>query len=149
MPELDFIAQKGNLKIKKEGDKRMVFGCIRKKYLVLQPEELVRQLVIHHLIEVQGFNKNRISVEKQLIVNDLKKRCDILVYDSNMNPFFLIECKAPEVPISQQTFHQIAWYNMPLRVPYLMVTNGRHTFICEMDYLEETYKFIQKIPDYQ
>lgn len=149
MLELDFIAQKDKLKIKREGDKRFIFGCIRKKYLVLQPEEFVRQLVVSYLININKFNKNRIAVEKQLIVNDLKKRCDILVYDSQVMPFLLIECKAPNISISQQTFRQIAWYNMPLKVPFLMVTNGQETFVCKIDYEKKTFQFVNEIPVYQ
>ena len=146
---LNLLAHKEKLKFKKEGKNRFIYGEIRKKHLVLGPEELVRQLIIIHLIEDCKFNKNRIAVEKQLIVNELKKRCDILVFDSDMKPFLLIECKAPNVPVTDDTFRQIAWYNMPLKVPYLMVSNGMKTFICRMNYEEKTFKFIPEIPLYQ
>lgn len=140
---------KDRLKVKTEGGKRYIWDFIRKKYLVLAPEEMVRQLVIHWLIESEGVCKNRIAIEKQLMVNDRKKRCDILVYGTDMCPFLLVECKAPDVPLTEQTFRQIAWYNMPLKVPFLMVTNGAQSYICTMDYEEETFKFISKLPDYQ
>lgn len=149
MVELNLLAHKEKLKFKKERNTGLIFGEIRKKYLVLGPEEMVRQLIILHLIEDCHFNKNRIAVEKQLIVNELKKRCDILVFDSKMKPFLLIECKAPDVPITEDTFRQIAWYNMPLKVPFLMVSNGIYTFICKMDYERETFDFISKVPEYQ
>jgi hypothetical protein len=115
---------------------------------VLLPEELVRQLVVQYLILEKGYSKNRIALEKALRVNTLEKRCDILIYDLEMKPFLLVECKAPEVKISQEVFRQIAWYNMPLKVPYLMVTNGITTYCCEMDYTLETFRFLPEVPAY-
>ena len=92
--------------------------------------------------------KIEITVEKELRVNGMLRRSDILVYDANMAPFLLVECKAPQVKIDDQVFKQIAWYNMTLKVKYLMVTNGLDTFCCEMDYENEGYQFLDEIPDY-
>jgi hypothetical protein len=78
----------------------------------------------------------------------MAKRCDILAFQKDMQPFMLVECKAPQVPISQDTFRQIAIYNLPLRVPYLMVTNGRQTYCCEMDYNNNGFTFLQEVPHY-
>ncbi len=149
MIEIDIKKYAQNLVVKKEIGMRYLKCVIRRKYLVITPEEMIRQLLLHFLIEKQGFNKNRIAVEKQLIVNELKKRCDILIFDKNMNPWMLVECKALEVAIDEKVFKQIAWYNMPLKVPFLMVTNGEQTFCCEMDYENQTYEFLQKVPEYQ
>ena len=149
MLEIDFSQYHSNLKIKREEKKSFIFCFIRKKYLVLTPEELVRQTIIHYLISEQNFSKNKIAVEKQLMVNELKKRCDILTFDKTLTPFLLIECKATNVQISQDTFRQIAWYNMPLKVPYLMVSNGIQTFCCSMDYQNNSYQFIREIPYFQ
>lgn len=134
------------LKIKKEGQKRFLWDCIRSKWLVLLPEEMVRQLLIHHLINHLGINKNRIAIEKGLTVNGLQKRCDILVFDQSMQPFLLIECKAPSVKINQTVFRQIAQYNMALNVPYLLVCNGPDAYCCAIDFLEKNYNFLDHIP---
>lgn len=114
--------------------------------MVLQPEEIVRQLTLLYLIEEKKYNRNRIRAEKLLHVNDLRKRCDILIYDTEVNPLLLVECKAARVKITQDTFKQIAWYNMPLKVKYLVVTNGLQTYCCEMDYDKHTYQFLPEIP---
>lgn len=143
---IDFLQYKSQIKTRRSENKTWIWDFIRQKYLVLLPEELVRQLVLHYLIEDRGYNKNRISIEKGLKVNGLAKRCDILIYNKEVRPFLLVECKAPEVALSQSTFEQIARYNLPLQVDYLMVTNGRHTFCCKMDYEKETFTFLEEIP---
>ncbi len=149
MIEIDFSKYRDHIKIKQQGGKRYLFDPIRQKFLVMTPEELVRQLVILHLIEEKNFNRNRIAIEKTLMVNDLVKRCDILVYDREMKPFLLVECKASTVAISQKTFRQIAWYNLPLKVDYLLVTNGLETFCCEMDYTKKSFRFLAEIPEFK
>ena len=146
--DLDISSYTSRLKIKKEEGQRMIFDPIRRKYLVLNPEEFVRQLLILHFTEGLGYNPNRISIERQLKVNGRNRRYDILVYDPSMQPFLLVECKAPEVDLSQDTFDQIARYNMPLRVPYLMVTNGRHNLCCRLDYEQSDYDYVSHLPDY-
>ncbi|MEL6924655.1 MAG: type I restriction enzyme HsdR N-terminal domain-containing protein [Bacteroidota bacterium] len=148
MLQLDLLQHRDNLQLKTESSRKYIFDPIRKKYLVLQPEEFVRQLILQHFLQIQSYNANRISVERSLRVNTLLKRCDILIYDLKMNPWLLVECKAPEVAISQATFDQIARYNMPLRVSYLMVSNGLQSFICEMNYETESWKFLQELPSY-
>lgn len=145
---LDLLSYQAQLKTRRQDGKTYLFDPIRKKYLVLLPEEFVRQLVLLYLIEAKGFNRNRISVEKGLKVNELRKRCDILVYSPELKPFLLVECKAPEVPLNQATFEQIARYNLPLQVDYLLVTNGRHTYCCAMDYEKESFEFLSDIPSY-
>lgn len=110
--------------LKKRGDKYYISCAIRKKELLLTPEEWVRQHFIHYLSEVKGYPKNLIAVEKQVKVNQLNKRFDVLVYNQNGKPLVLVECKAASVPLSQEVFAQAANYNMTLKVPYLIVTNG-------------------------
>jgi len=146
MISLNLLAYQNQLKTKKQDNKKFIFDPIRKKYLVLQPEELVRQLLILYLIQEKKISKNRIGIEKSLKVNHLNRRLDILIYDKDVQPFMLIECKAPAVKISQSTFEQIARYNLPLRVPYLMVTNGMHTYCCKMDYEKESFEFLEELP---
>ncbi len=136
------------LSIKMDGNRRMVFGDIRKKWLVLQPEEFVRQLLIHFLIGDMKYNRNRITVERGVAVNGDPKRTDILVFDRDMRPFLLIECKAPKVPLSTDTFRQAALYNGPLQVPYLMISNGRESYIAAIDYAAQDYRFLPAVPEW-
>ncbi len=146
MIAIDFLQYKNQLKLKNDKERRYIFDPIRQKYLVLFPEEFVRQLVLLYLIEEKKYNKNRIKVEKTLKVNERTKRCDILIYNQAVQPLLLVECKAPNVKITQATFEQIAWYNMPLQVQYLVVTNGLTTYCCEMDYEKQSYHFLEEIP---
>lgn len=134
--------------IQKKNDKYFIYDEIRKGYFVLTPEEWVRQNFIHFLINHHNYSKNYIKVEKQIKVNERKKRFDILVYNKNTSPFLLIECKAPEVNITQSTFSQIATYNMELKVPFLIVTNGLKHFICEIDFVNNKYNYLQEIPEF-
>lgn len=143
---IDFLQYRSQIKTRKAEQKTWIWDFIRQKYLVLLPEELVRQLVLHYLIDDRGYNKNRIGIEKGLKVNGLSKRCDILVYDQQIRPLLLVECKAPEVPLTQSTFEQIARYNLPLQVDFLVVTNGRHTYCCKINYEEESFTFLEAIP---
>lgn len=143
---IDFLQYKPLLKVKKEKDQRLIFCLIRKKYLVFQPEELVRQLTVQYLIADRGFKRNSIQVERGLTVNGLFRRTDIIVYDAAVHPFLLVECKRPKVKITQTVFDQIARYNLTLKVKYLLVTNGIDTFCCEMNYELQSYRFLSEIP---
>ena len=125
----------------------MVWDSIRAKWLVLQPEEMVRQLLVLYLQDC-GVNKNRIAIERGLEVNGLAKRCDMLVYDPQMNPWLLVECKAPQVRLTQATFRQIAAYNLPLRVPHLLVCNGPEAYCCTLDWETENHRFLTALPVY-
>lgn len=144
--DIDFSLYRDFIQVKKENQKTLIFDPIRKRYLVLAPEELVRQMVIQYLIREKNFQPTRIGVEKGLKVNSLSKRCDILIYDQNMTPLILAECKAPGVAIDEKAFDQIARYNLPLQVKYLLVTNGINTYCCKMDYIEQQFTFLEKIP---
>ncbi|MCO6477839.1 MAG: type I restriction enzyme HsdR N-terminal domain-containing protein [Phaeodactylibacter sp.] len=146
--ELGLMQYKELLKVKREGEKRYLFDPIRKKWLVLQPEELVRQLVIHYLLEEKQYNKNRINLERGFRVNSLQKRFDLLVYDREVNPYLLVECKAPRVPITDEVFEQAAWYNTELKVRYLLVTNGIESYCCAIDYDNHSYEYLEAVPDY-
>lgn len=136
------------LQLKTEGGQRWLFDPIRRKWVVLQPEEMVRQLLLWYLIESKGYNKNRLAVERGLEINGMAKRCDILIYDTTMKPLLLVECKAPQVQITQSVFRQIATYNLPLQVPYLLVSNGPVSYCCEMNYERSDFTFLKDIPDF-
>ena len=145
---IDYFRFQDRLVFRKSGGQRMIHDPIRRKYLVQTPEETVRQLTVQYLIEEKGYPQNRISVEKALKVNELTKSFDILVFERAMKPFLLVECKAPNIPISQDTFRQIAIYNMPLSVRFLMVTNGNDTYCCEMDYEAASFTFLEEVPPF-
>ncbi|MBU2946699.1 type I restriction enzyme HsdR N-terminal domain-containing protein [Zobellia uliginosa] len=125
-----------------------IFDSIRKKFVVLQPEEWVRQHVVNYLLTEKNYPKSLVNVEKQLIINNIKKRYDVVVFNSDGSIHILVECKAPEITINQTTFDQIARYNLELKADYLMVTNGLEHFYCKMDFTSEKYTFLRNIPDF-
>jgi len=135
-------------RVKNSENRTLIFDDIRKKFVVLTPEEWVRQHVIQFLIQEKNYPLSHINVEKQLTLNGLKKRYDIVVFKSNGELDILVECKAPEITISQTTFDQIAQYNFKLNAKYLMVTNGLTHYYCQTDFVAEKYEFMQEIPDF-
>lgn len=139
---------KYGFRLKNSENSLYIFDVIRKKFVVLQPEEWVRQHTVHYLIHDKKFPKSLINVEKQLTVNQLKKRYDIVVFNSQGGIQLLVECKAPEIFIEQNTFDQIARYNLELKADFLMVTNGLEHFFCKMDFELEKYTFLSDIPDF-
>jgi len=145
---LDLLSYKDRLKTKREEGKTYLLDKIRKKWLVLQPEELVRQLMIYYLLEEKNYNPNRFSLEKGVMVINQARRFDLLVYDQEMRPFLLLECKAPRVKISEATFAQIHAYNYGLKVPFLAVTNGIKTFCYAIDWQDESRRFLAAMPDF-
>ncbi|MGB3547755.1 MAG: type I restriction enzyme HsdR N-terminal domain-containing protein [Saprospiraceae bacterium] len=148
--DLSLLDYTDRLRIKTDtGGKRYVFGRVRKRWLVLQPEEWVRQLLIHHLIETAGYPAATLAVERSLkLPGDLPRRFDLLVHDRQGKPWLLVECKAPEVEVRQAVFRQAAQYNLTLKVPYLVVTNGRHTYCCAMNHEAENWSFMSDLPAY-
>ena len=137
-----------NFRFKNSENKIYIFDVIRKKFVVLLPEEWVRQHWIHHLIEDKKYPKSLVNVEKQLRINLLKKRYDIVVFNSDGSIRILVECKAPKIKINQTTFDQIAQYNMSLKAEYLIVSNGLEHFYCKMDFKQEKYTFLKDIPNF-
>jgi Type I restriction enzyme R protein N terminus (HSDR_N) len=135
-----------SFKFKESGTRTHIFDAIRKKYVVLTPEEWVRQNFLQYLILEKQFPASLIAIEAGLKYNQLQKRADVLIYDKQGNPLLMVECKAPEVKISQDTFDQIATYNMIFKVKYLVVTNGLNHFCCLMDYTDSSYRYLEEIP---
>ncbi len=136
-------------KFKQEGTRKHIFDSIRKKYVLLTSEEWVRQNFLQYLIREKNFPASLIAVEVGLKYNQLQKRTDVLVYDKQGNPHLMVECKAPEIKITQDAFDQIARYNMVFKVKYLVVTNGLHHFCCRMDYSDNTYHYLELIPPFE
>lgn len=147
LPLLSFpIAE---LRIAKDSEDNLrVFDPLRKKFVSLTPEEWVRQNFVAWLISAKGYPASLISNEIEIKLNDTKKRCDTVVFDRTCQPLVIIEYKAPEVEITQNTFDQIVRYNMKLKAKYLIVTNGRKVYCCVIDYAADSYHFIPVIPDY-
>lgn len=136
-------------RFKSSENKVLIFDIIRKKFVVLQPEEWVRQNCIHYLLEDKGFPKSLINVEKELKINDIRKRYDIVVFKPDGDIYLIVECKAPQININQIVFDQIARYNLTLKADYLMVTNGLNHYYCQMNFEKELYQFLRDIPAYK
>jgi len=135
-------------RIKSNENKYSIFDIIRKKYVILTPEEWVRQHFIHFLIDEKKYPISLIAVEKKLTINNLTKRTDILIFNSEGLPHIIVECKAPSIKINQETFDQIARYNLKLNANYLVVTNGLEHFFCSMDTKNEQFVFLKDVPNY-
>lgn len=134
-----------NFKIKKEGEKTYILCLVRKKYILFTPEEQVRQQLIKFLIIELKISLTRIAVEKSISINGLMKRWDILVYDKQFNPYILIECKRPNLPIHQNMFDQVAMYNLAVKAPYLCISNGDHTLFAKIFFETGKFEFINDL----
>ena len=134
--------------IKEEGTYK-ILDPIRKKYLVASPEEWVRQHFIQYLINEKKFPGGLLKIENEVKHGQTRGRFDALFVDRNGNPILLIECKAPNVEISRETFYQIARYNNKLRVPYFALTNGKEHFFFEIDFKNLKINALPQIPTYQ
>ena len=145
--ELNFPAYP--FRLKKEGGKTYIFDDLRKRFLLLTPEEWVRQHLVRYLIEEKGYPRTFIKLEGGLKLNSLQKRSDVLLYNSHGEKTMLVECKAPSVKITQETFDQIARYNFVHRVKKLLVTNGLQHFYCEIDFEKGDYSFLSDVPRYE
>ena len=117
-------------KIKGEEDKELIFDEVRKRWVRLTPEEWVRQNMIQYLLQELNYPAALLSIEKELKLGELRKRCDIIVY-KEASPWMIIECKEPNVPLSEKTLQQILRYHQALPVPYLCLTNGNSVFLFE------------------
>lgn len=146
MQKLNFIDFQ--FRFKNSENKVAIFDIIRKKFIILTPEEWVRQHVIHFLITSLQYPKSHINVEKVLKINGLTKRYDIVVFDKAGQILILVECKSTEIKINQNVFDQIARYNLSIKAPFLMLTNGLNHFFCKMDFENEAYVFLETLPIY-
>lgn len=141
LPEYDF-------RFKQEEESRYVFDVFRKRYVMFTPEEEVRQRFARYLIEEKEFPTALMLTEYTLMLNEMTRRCDILVHKPAGNPAVLVECKAPEIKIGQETFDQVARYNLVFKVKYLMVTNGLKHYCCYLDFETKKVEFMNEIPKY-
>lgn len=130
-------------------EKPEIFDFLRRRYVKLTPEEWVRQHFVHWLVEQKGYPKGLLGNEIELRVADKKLRCDSVLYDQQTHPRMIIEYKAPTIPLSQKVFDQISAYNLLLHVDYLVISNGMEHYCCRMNYENNSYDFLQDIPDYK
>ncbi len=138
-----------SFKLKSEGGRKLIFDEIRRKYVVLTPEEWIRQNFIRYLIHEKFFPATLIALEQQFEYNRMVKRVDILIYSRSGKPVMMVECKAPDIKINQETFNQIALYNLRFNVSFLVVTNGVVHYCCKYDKEGKKHRFLKQIPDYQ
>ena len=132
--------------IKEDKGKKYIFDEIRRRYVSLTPEEWVRQHIIKYLTEEKNFPRQLLSVEKGHHRNRLYKRHDVLVYDRTGKPVLIVECKAPDIEISQKVFDQASRYNEQYNAPYLLVTNGKKHYCCQIDPVNRSFVFLKDIP---
>jgi hypothetical protein len=118
-------------RIKKEDDKEWIFDMVRKQWIVLNEEEWVRQNFIQFLVQEMRYPAALIAVEKEILLGDLKKRFDILVFDKAHQPWMLIECKAGDVKLDEKVFEQVLRYHISVPAGFLVITNGHFTYAWE------------------
>jgi hypothetical protein len=133
------------LRLRKLGESTQIYDAFRKRWVALTPEEWVRQHFLHFLVDAHCYPKNRIAVEFTLSLHGMKKRADIVVFDSAMQPWMLVECKQVDVQLSQAVFDQVARYNLSLHVPFLVVTNGLAVMAAKIEGTEIT--MLHAFPD--
>lgn len=134
--------------VKKADGKMFIFDILRKKYVTLTPEEWVRQHFIHYMIEQLNYPKSLIRIETGLVYNTLSKRCDITVFDRTGTPWLIVECKAPEQKIDQETLRQASVYNLTIKARYVVLTNGLKHICCETNYGQQAWKSLNELPAY-
>ncbi len=135
-------------RIKTEGAKKYIFDLVRRRFVLLTPEEWVRQHFIRYLIEEKKYPTSLMAVEKQITLNGKLFRFDLLVYRRTGQPLLIAEFKAPNVKITQETFDQVVRYNMALKVERVVVSNGKQHFVCEINYKENSYRFLKEVPEF-
>lgn len=135
-------------KIKHSGEKIYIFDPLRHKYLILTPEEWVRQHLVNYLVQYLGYPKSLISLERGLNYHGRSKRSDILIFDPYGQPFMIIECKAPYVSLNAQVLEQASAYNQVHQAPYLVVSNGMETLCFQVSWANNKVEYCSSIPAY-
>lgn len=138
-----------SFRFKNSENKMLIFDELRKKFMQLTPEEWVRQHTVRFLMDKKKYPKSLLNVEKQIKVHQRVKRYDVVAFKPDGKIQLIVECKAPSIKITQETFDQVAQYNLALNADFLMVTNGLAHYYCIMDYEEEKYHFLKDLPIYK
>ena len=126
-----------SIKLRETDGRREVFDMVRNRFVALTPEEWVRQHFIQYLHEVLLYPIELMQVEGAITLNGMTRRCDIVVYDQDVKPFIIVECKKETVPLTQKVLDQACRYNLVLQVPFLCLTNGSQQICCKVDFAEE------------
>ncbi len=135
-----------NIKQRKNGNRTECFDVVRKKWVPLTPEETVRQFLIHFLMEGRGVPESHISIERQIAVNGLTRRYDLVVFNELGTPQLVIECKAPHVELTQEVLEQVGRYNKTLRAPFIGVSNGKNSIFFNIDFDTEKISLVDGWP---
>ncbi len=136
-------------KTRVDGGKAYIFDPLRRKYVVLTPEEWVRQHFVNYLTAHLGYPQSMMANEVELQIGHKRLRCDSILYDSQAHPRMIIEYKSPTIALTQKVFDQISVYNLLLHVDYLIISNGLQHYCCKMDYDHQKYLFLMDIPKYE
>ncbi len=137
-----------DIRLQRDDEGVKIFDRLRKKFIILTPEEWVRQHFVNYLINHKGFPESLMANEIGITLNDTRRRCDTVVFDKHGSPMVIVEYKASSIVISQSTFDQIVRYNMVLHARYLIVSNGMNHYCCRIDYDNMSYDFLKEVPDY-
>lgn len=138
-----------DFKIVNEAGNQLIFDVYRKKYVVLTPEEWVRQNFLNFLSKTKNYPASLMGVEKEVFLGELKKRCDIIIYNRDAKPWMIVECKEMDVPLKMNVLEQIVRYNMALPVSFLVITNGVNTFCCKLKGANNAPEFLPQLPDFE
>lgn len=125
-----------------------VLDIVRQKFIVLTAEELVRQYFLNFMVFHRHFPKGLIKVEQKVVINGMPQRADIVAHSKNGNPLMVVECKAPEVNLTRDTFAQAARYNLKVKAPYLTITNGINHFCCKIDLTKGEFTVLDGFPSF-
>jgi hypothetical protein len=136
---------KAQLKLKDD----LIWDTLRKKYVRNTPEEWVRQHFIHYLLNDLLYPIGLMASEKLVKYNNMSKRCDIVAFSNQLNTLLIVECKAPKIKLTQDTFYQVAKYNFTLQAPLLILTNGLQHIVAQINLESKEIKYLDKIPTYQ
>ncbi len=147
MQQLNFPACE--VQLKNRENKPYIFDQIRKKWVLCTPEEWVRIHCLNYLTQTLDYPASWIKVENEIKLYNTRKRFDIMVMDPTEGNFILVECKAPNIPLDQHVFDQIARYNLQVKSRFMMLTNGLNHYFCAMDYENQHYQFIKELPKYK
>jgi len=137
------------LRFKEINGKKAIFDVVRKKYIILTPEEWVRQHFVHFLINHYQYPKSLIKIESSVRFNELAGRSDIIIYDRKGQVFLLVECKAPTVLLSNMVFEQASKYNQNYKASHLIITNGLQHYCCSINHQTSSYTYLTDIPVFQ
>lgn len=137
-----------DLRIREVNNRKEIFDPLRKKFVLLTDEEWVRQNLISYLATDRKVPLSMMASERGLLVNNMPKRFDLLIFSTDGNPLMIIECKAPHVPVDEEVFYQAARYNITLQVEYLLITNGLEHHCIKINYDTGETKFLKEMPLY-